>query len=77
MKIDKTSLHVFTGTSEPIERDVYVISVATGPGSFSLLDETLSLEQVNERHWRLNRPLEMYFSLKVPKEEEENETKSP
>eukprot|EP00058_Branchiostoma_floridae_P004124 XP_002589612.1 hypothetical protein BRAFLDRAFT_122927 [Branchiostoma floridae] len=48
------------GTEEP----QYTIYIAPTPGQFVALTGGMSLEAVNEKHWKVNRPLEMYYSLK-------------
>ncbi|XP_072163094.1 E3 ubiquitin-protein ligase RING2-like [Diadema setosum] len=42
----------------------FAIYISTSPGQFQILSGSLTLEQVNERHWKVNRPLEMYFLAK-------------
>ena len=33
----------------------------TSTGSYQLLDANYTLEQINERYWRLNTPIELYY----------------
>lgn len=42
----------------------FTIFISPSPGQFQPLSGSLTLEQVNERHWKANRPLEMYFLSK-------------
>ncbi|XP_030849241.1 E3 ubiquitin-protein ligase RING2 isoform X2 [Strongylocentrotus purpuratus] len=42
----------------------FTIFISTYPGQFQPLTGNQTLEQVNERHWKANRPLEMYFLSK-------------
>jgi hypothetical protein len=39
----------------------YSIYVCEG-GNFMLLNGSLTLDQVNEKHWKVNKPLEMFYS---------------
>ncbi|XP_041466836.1 E3 ubiquitin-protein ligase RING2-like [Lytechinus variegatus] len=39
----------------------FTIFISPSPCQFQPLNGNLTLEQVNERHWKVNRPLEMYF----------------
>ncbi|XP_071793946.1 E3 ubiquitin-protein ligase RING2-like [Asterias amurensis] len=45
----------------PMEFD---ISIASTPGQYSILSGSMTLEQVQDKYWRLTRPLEMYYSVK-------------
>lgn len=49
-----------TGGS-PADEKKYAIYIATAPGSYAMLNGLMTLEQVNEKYWRINRPLEMYY----------------
>ena len=59
------SLQYLTFISDPASADEkkYAIFVATGGDNYSQLSGTMTLEQVNDRYWKLNKPLEMYYSL--------------
>ena len=57
------------GTSTLVEEKVYTIYIASTPGNFSVLNGSMTLEQVNEKYWKVNRPLEMYYAQQKKKEE--------
>lgn len=40
------------------------IFIASTPGQFSMLNGNMTLDQVNEKYWKVNKPLEMYYSFK-------------
>jgi len=40
------------------------ISVSPAAGQYTLLNGNQSLDQINEKHWKMNRPLEMFYSVK-------------
>lgn len=41
----------------------YAIYISTSGDNFTQLPGNMTLEQVNDRYWKLNKPLEMYYSL--------------
>ena len=51
----------------------YDIYIAVSPGNFTLVSGSLLLEQVNEKYWKVNKPLEMYYAQKRKSEGEEDE----
>ncbi|XP_064629907.1 E3 ubiquitin-protein ligase RING2-A-like [Lineus longissimus] len=48
----------------PVEQLKYSIYVSEGGGTFALLNGSFTLDQVNEKHWKVNKPLEMYYTPK-------------
>lgn len=52
--------------AEPLSTDSapFVIYIASTPGTFSVLNGNMTLDQVNEKFWKVNKPLEMYYSVK-------------
>lgn len=46
------------------ETTQFVIYIASTPGQFTVLGGNMTLDQVNEKYWKVNKPLEMYFSVK-------------
>lgn len=52
--------------TEPLNTDTaqFVIYIASTPGTFSVLNGNMTLDQVNEKFWKVNKPLEMYYSVK-------------
>jgi E3 ubiquitin-protein ligase RNF1/2 len=52
-----------TNTKDPIVRDL-TIHVASVPGQLTQLRASLSLTQVNEKYWKVNKPMEMFYSFK-------------
>ncbi|RWS28331.1 E3 ubiquitin-protein ligase RING2-like protein [Leptotrombidium deliense] len=47
------------------EASLFTIYVAAGPGQFQPLSGQMTLETINEKHWRLNKPLELYYAYKM------------
>ena len=54
-------------SSEPDEKK-YTIYIASTPGHFTVLTGSMTLEQVNEKYWKVNKPLEMYFAVQKREE---------
>lgn len=52
------------GAEAPTEISPFCIYIAVTPGQFSLLDGNVTLDQVNEKFWKVNKPLEMFYSFK-------------
>lgn len=40
----------------------FAIFIAVTPGQFTLLPGSMTLDQVNDKHWKVNKPLEMYYA---------------
>ncbi|XP_037571588.1 E3 ubiquitin-protein ligase RING2 [Dermacentor silvarum] len=40
----------------------FVIYIAVTPGQFTPLQGSMTLDQVNEKYWKVNKPLEMYYA---------------
>ncbi|XP_014768709.1 E3 ubiquitin-protein ligase RING2 [Octopus bimaculoides] len=49
--------------STPAENNKYMIFIATSPGNFAHLNGSMTLDQVNDKYWKVNKPLEMFYSL--------------
>ncbi|XP_035212781.1 E3 ubiquitin-protein ligase RING2-like [Stegodyphus dumicola] len=52
------------GSEAPSEISPFSIYIAVTPGQFSLLDGNVTLDQVNEKFWKVNKPLEMFYAFK-------------
>ena len=48
----------------------------TTPGTYTLLNGNLTLDQVNEKYWQLNRPLEMFYTVQKKTTGSPNKDKS-
>ncbi|OQR80115.1 E3 ubiquitin-protein ligase RING2-like [Tropilaelaps mercedesae] len=48
---------------------VYHLYVSTGPASFLALPTNVTLDQINERYWKQNRPLELYYVARKLKDD--------
>ncbi|EDO49955.1 predicted protein [Nematostella vectensis] len=44
----------------------YTIYIASTPGQFTQLSGSMLLEHVNEKYWKVNKPLEMYYAQDKP-----------
>ncbi|XP_064479010.1 E3 ubiquitin-protein ligase RING2-like [Ornithodoros turicata] len=42
----------------------FAIYIAVTPGQFTALPGNMTLDQVNEKYWKVNKPLEMYYAHK-------------
>ncbi|KAH7943174.1 hypothetical protein HPB52_005975 [Rhipicephalus sanguineus] len=40
----------------------FTIYIAVTPGQFTPLPGNMTLDQVNEKYWKVNKPLEMYYA---------------
>ena len=54
------------GKEEENEEPDYTIFIATTPGQFTELPGSMSLDNVNEKYWKVNKPLEMFYSKTKP-----------
>jgi E3 ubiquitin-protein ligase RNF1/2 len=54
-------------SKEASEGSLFTIYVAAGPGQYQPLLGSMTLENINEKHWRVNRPLELYYAYKIQK----------
>lgn len=48
------------------EASLFTIYLAAGPGEFKPLQGQTSLEQVSDKYWRANKPLELHYAYKMP-----------
>lgn len=60
--------------SEPLSLNPFFIYIAVTPGQFLPLNGNQSLDQVNEKYWKVNKPLEMYYSYKINGGTKENKS---
>ncbi|KAL7648657.1 UNVERIFIED_CONTAM: hypothetical protein RMT77_000564 [Armadillidium vulgare] len=51
-------------TELPSSLNNFCIYVAPTPDQYIVLSGSLTLEQVNEKYWRVNKPMEMFYSWK-------------
>ncbi|RWS08244.1 E3 ubiquitin-protein ligase RING2-like protein [Dinothrombium tinctorium] len=47
------------------EASLFTIYVAAGPGQYQPLLGQMTLESINEKYWRVNKPLELYYAYKM------------
>lgn len=54
------------GMEAPSASDIaqFAIHIAISPGQFSILNGNMTLDQVNEKYWKVNKPLEMFYCFK-------------
>lgn len=48
--------------SAPRSVPPFTIYIAVTPGQFTPLSGNMTLDQVNEKYWKVNKPLEMYYA---------------
>lgn len=51
--------------NQELDTSIFTIYVAAGPGEFQPLLGQTTLDQVNEKFWRHNKPLELYYAYKM------------
>uniref|UniRef100_T1JJM4 RING-type E3 ubiquitin transferase n=1 Tax=Strigamia maritima TaxID=126957 RepID=T1JJM4_STRMM len=59
-----SKLEEFTGPEFANSDTQFAIFIACTPGQFTVLNGNMTLDQVNEKYWKVNKPLEMYYSVK-------------
>ncbi|XP_022250098.1 E3 ubiquitin-protein ligase RING2-like [Limulus polyphemus] len=52
------------GMQSPPESSPVIIYIAVTPGHFHHLSGNMSLDQVNDKYWKVNKPLEMYYAFR-------------
>ncbi|XP_038074034.1 E3 ubiquitin-protein ligase RING2-like [Patiria miniata] len=63
------SMRVALDARESGQRDItgpleFDISISSTPAQYTILIGSMTLEQVQDKYWRVSRPLEMYYSIK-------------
>ncbi|KAK6169184.1 hypothetical protein SNE40_020283 [Patella caerulea] len=53
--------------------DKYSIYIASSPYNYSVLGGGMTLNQVNERYWKINKPLEMFYRRLEPSSKKNGE----
>lgn len=43
----------------------FTLYINAGPGQYNPLPGSIDLAQVNEQHWRQNKPMELFYAYKV------------
>uniref|UniRef100_T1IMF8 RING-type E3 ubiquitin transferase n=1 Tax=Strigamia maritima TaxID=126957 RepID=T1IMF8_STRMM len=59
-----SKLEEITGSEIAAADTEFTIYIASTPGQFTVLNGNMTLDQVNEKYWKVNKPLEMYYLLK-------------
>ena len=47
----------------PADERKYTIYIASSSENYTPLTGSLTLEQVNDKYWRVNKPLEMFYAF--------------
>lgn len=63
LSTDAYTCILFLGTSSSGGENKYTIYIASNPGNYTALNGAMTLEQVNEKYWRINKPLEMFYAV--------------
>jgi len=58
------------GQISDAEKVTYVLYVSTGPQSYLALPGNITLEQINDKYWKQNRPLELFYVAKRIREDD-------
>ncbi|XP_031559876.1 E3 ubiquitin-protein ligase RING2-like isoform X2 [Actinia tenebrosa] len=59
----KTNEGTSNGQEPLTENTNFTIYIASTPGQYTQLAGSMSLEHVNEKYWKVNKPLEMYYAV--------------
>ena len=43
----------------------FTLYIAAGPGQYNPLQGSITLAQVDEQYWKINKPLELFYAYKV------------
>ncbi|XP_070292154.1 E3 ubiquitin-protein ligase RING2-A-like isoform X2 [Salvelinus sp. IW2-2015] len=60
-----------------ISEKQYTIYIPTSGGQFSTLNGSLTLELVNEKYWKVRKPLELYYAPTKDQQPQPSQPKSP
>uniref|UniRef100_A0A3B1KGZ0 RING-type E3 ubiquitin transferase n=1 Tax=Astyanax mexicanus TaxID=7994 RepID=A0A3B1KGZ0_ASTMX len=60
-----------------ISEKQYTIYITTAEGQFSTLNGSLTLELVNEKYWKVTKPLELYYAPTKEQQQQQDPPKSP
>ncbi|XP_041739751.2 E3 ubiquitin-protein ligase RING2-A isoform X2 [Coregonus clupeaformis] len=60
-----------------ISEKQYTIYITTSGGQFSTLNGSLTLELVNEKYWKVRKPLELYYAPTKDQQPQPSQPKSP
>lgn len=69
MRLALESQQEETGTNssdQGVEVQQFTIYIASTPGQYTPLPGSMILDYVNEKYWKVNKPLEMYYALSKP-----------
>lgn len=50
------------GADGPSASTRYIIYIASTPGQYTVLNGSMTLELVNKKYWKVNKPLEMFYA---------------
>ena len=59
-----SNLNINTSNSTENDFQIFICLNDKLPNSYQLLNENLTLELILEKHWKLNRPIELFYYLK-------------
>ncbi|XP_012688372.1 E3 ubiquitin-protein ligase RING2-A isoform X2 [Clupea harengus] len=60
-----------------ISEKQYTIYITTSSGQFSTLNGSLTLELVNEKYWKVNKPLELYYAPTQDQQQQPQQPQAP
>lgn len=55
-----------SSSEDGVEVPQFTIYIASTPGQYTPLPGSMTLDYVNEKYWKVNKPLEMYYALSKP-----------
>ncbi|XP_015765334.1 PREDICTED: E3 ubiquitin-protein ligase RING2-like, partial [Acropora digitifera] len=71
-KLNSVTYSTFLGpigtnsSDQGVEVQQFTIYIASTPGQYTPLPGSMILDYVNEKYWKVNKPLEMYYALSKP-----------
>ncbi|CAH3194570.1 unnamed protein product [Porites evermanni] len=57
-----------SSSEDGVEVPQFTIYIASTPGQYTPLPGSMTLDYVNEKYWKVNKPLEMYYALSKPQQ---------
>ncbi|XP_018609881.1 E3 ubiquitin-protein ligase RING2-A-like [Scleropages formosus] len=62
---------------QDVSEKQYTIYITTSGGQFSTLNGSLTLELVNEKYWKVSKPLELYYAPTKEQQQQQQQQQQP
>ncbi|XP_051991508.1 E3 ubiquitin-protein ligase RING2-A-like isoform X2 [Xyrauchen texanus] len=66
-----------SGTLHDVSEKQFTIYISTAAGHFTTLNGSLTLELVNEKFWKVHKPLELYYAPTHEQKQQQNQSPQP